>query len=229
MTRLLSKAVLRRDLSVDALRALLVPRGQGARAGASHHLLWSLFSDSADRDRDFLWREHAPGEFYLLSAREPVDRHGFFDILPSKRYAPELQSGDRLRFELRVNATVSRSTGPSTRGARSDIVMHAIHGLHGDARAEARREAVQQVAVDWLSKQGERHGFAVAELDVRAYEVLQVARSGASSATFGVLDLAGIVQVQEAARFCDVLLNGIGRAKAFGCGLMMVRRVQPVR
>lgn len=192
---------------------------------ASHHLVWSLFSDSADRDRDFLWREHAPGEFYLLSAREPVDRHGLFDLLPSKHYALELQRGDRLRFEVRVNATVSRSTGPKTRGLRSDIVMHAIHGLQGDARAEARRITVQQVAAEWFAKQGERNGFSVAELDVRAYEVLQVARSAASSATFGVLDLVGIVQVQDAARFGDVLLNGIGRAKAFGCGLMLVRRV----
>ncbi len=225
MKRFLSKAVLRRDLSVDALRALLVPRGEGARAGASHHLVWSLFSDSADRNRDFLWREHAPGEFYLLSEREPVDRHGLFDLLPSKPYAPELQCGDHLRFEVRANATVSRSTGPKTRGVRSDIVMHAIHGLQGDARAEARRVAVQRAATEWFSVQGERHGFSVAELAVRSYEVLQVARAGASPATFGVLDFTGVVQVQEAVRFGALLLNGIGRAKAFGCGLMMVRRV----
>jgi CRISPR system Cascade subunit CasE len=224
MSRLLSKAMLRRDLSVDALRGLLVPQGHGARAGASHHLVWSLFSDSADRDRDFLWREHAPGEFYLLSEREPIDRHGLFDLLPSKLYSPELQSGDQLRFELRANATVSRSTGLKTRGVRSDIVMHAIHGLRGGARAEARRTAVQQVAVEWFSKQGERHGFSVHALDVRAYDVLEVARSGAAPATFGILDLGGIVQVQDPARFGDVLSNGIGRAKAFGCGLMMVRR-----
>lgn len=224
MSRLLTKATLRRDLSIDAIRSLLVPRGQGARAGASHHLVWSLFSDSADRDRDFLWREHAPGEFYLLSEREPIDRHGLFDLLPAKPYAPQLQAGDRLVFELRANATISRSTGAKSRGVRSDVVMHAIHGFRGDARAEARRIAVKHVAAEWFAKQGDRGGFTVGELDVRSYEVLQVARSGAAPATFGVLDLTGIVHVQNPTRFLDVLVGGLGRAKAFGCGLMMVRR-----
>jgi CRISPR system Cascade subunit CasE len=165
-----------------------------------------------------------PGEFYLLSEREPVDRHELFDLLPPKRYAPELAPGEHLRFELRANATVSRSIGPKTRGVRSDVVMHAIHGLRGEARAEARRAAVQKVASEWLSKQGQRYGFSVAELDVCSYDVLEVARSGASPATFGILDLGGIVHVQDPTRFGEVLMRGIGRAKAFGCGLMMVRR-----
>jgi CRISPR system Cascade subunit CasE len=41
----------------------------------------------------------------------------------------------------------------------------------------------------------------------------------------GVLDLEGVLVVSDPARFCHCLAQGFGRAKAFGCGLMLIRRV----
>jgi CRISPR system Cascade subunit CasE len=40
----------------------------------------------------------------------------------------------------------------------------------------------------------------------------------------GVLDLEGVLVVSDPARLCHCLAHGFGRAKAFGCGLMMIRR-----
>jgi CRISPR system Cascade subunit CasE len=39
------------------------------------------------------------------------------------------------------------------------------------------------------------------------------------------LDLSGEVEVTDAERFTQLLTIGIGPAKAFGCGLMLVRRI----
>jgi CRISPR system Cascade subunit CasE len=39
------------------------------------------------------------------------------------------------------------------------------------------------------------------------------------------LDYKGVLCVTDTELFKTTLFNGIGRSKAFGCGLMMVRRV----
>lgn len=41
---------------------------------------------------------------------------------------------------------------------------------------------------------------------------------------FGILDLRGSLTVTEPATFLAALARGFGRAKAFGCGLMLIRR-----
>lgn len=41
---------------------------------------------------------------------------------------------------------------------------------------------------------------------------------------FGILDLAGHLEVIEPTTFMTALGTGFGRAKAFGCGLMLIRR-----
>jgi CRISPR system Cascade subunit CasE len=118
----LSRARLRRDVPAVALARILVPEDATARVDASHRLIWALFSDSPDRERDFLWREEEPGRFMLLSARPPTDAHELFD-LESKPFEPALSSGDRLGFTLRANPVVARSAGPGLRGKRHDVVM----------------------------------------------------------------------------------------------------------
>ena len=47
------------------------------------------------------------------------------------------------------------------------------------------------------------------------------------SASLGGLDVAQPrdLEVADPARFFDALVRGVGPAKAFGCGLMLVRRV----
>lgn len=245
----LSRARLRHDAPVAALRALL-SSADAARAAAGHRLVWTLFGDDPDRRRDFLWREAEPGTFYLLSARPPEDHRGLFRIDPPKPFSPTLAPGDRLRFVLRANATVARKaqakTGANgrTRGGRCDIVMDALHDVAPGERAEARRALLLPVATRWLAAQGEKSGFRLAErenwidweeprasggaapaLEVVGYRVLRVDRGrGRPRMEFGVLDVDGTLVVTDPERFIAALGHGFGRAKAFGCGLMLIRR-----
>jgi CRISPR system Cascade subunit CasE len=195
--------------------------------------VWTLFGDDPDRRRDFLWREAEPGLFYLLSERPPEDHHALFRLDEAKRFAPELRPGDRLHFALRVNATVARRPDGSTgRGKPCDIVMDALYRLPKDARADDRRRLIADVAEKWLAKQGEKAGFRVASpargeaagaLSMAAYRTLNIERS-ARPARIGVLDLEGDLEIQDSIAFVTALACGFGRAKAFGCGLMLVRR-----
>lgn len=241
----LSRARLRRDAPVAALRALLVPSGDSARVAAGHRLVWTLFGDSPDRTRDFLWREADPGVFYLLSRRIPEDRHGLFALDEPKPFAPTLAPGDRLAFVLRANATVARGGGPGRRGKPCDVVMDALHGTPPGERAQARRRAIETAGRAWLAAQGSKAGFTFppcksgsgsadgAEEDADAgerstvrvvgYRTLRLERAGAH-ARIGILDFEGVLEVQDPTRFLEALTHGFGRAKAFGCGLMLIRR-----
>ncbi|PYD46345.1 type I-E CRISPR-associated protein Cas6/Cse3/CasE [Novacetimonas pomaceti] len=222
----LSRVALRRDASVKALARLLVPHGEGNRHGAAHCLLWTLFGDTPDRKRDFLWRQTDAGRFMVLSAREPVDIHGIFEI-ESCVFAPVLKKGNRLRYLLRANATVDRKTPGRTHSQRHDIVMDALHSLPPGQRGEVREDVVPAVMRAWLARQGGRAGFGlgVDQPVIRSCEVLRVPRSqGRAKATFGVVDVTGELDVVDPDLFITALTQGFGRARAFGCGLMLIRR-----
>ena len=229
---ILVRARLRRDASLAALAPLLLPEGTGAGAGAAHRLVWSLFADGPERRRDFLWREEGQGRFLILAAREPQDPHGLFD-LECKEFAPALARGDRLGFLLRANPTVQPAAprGAKDRPPRSDVVMHALHGLPAGApRAEARPEAVVRAGTAWLERQGAAKGFALEpeQLRVEGYETWRIPRGpGRPPIRYGTLDFAGVLRVEDPARFVAALREGFGRARAFGCGLMLIRRAGP--
>jgi CRISPR system Cascade subunit CasE len=231
-----SRATLRRDVPAAALRALLVPRDASARVGAGHKMVWTLFGDRPDRERDFLWREADAGVYYFLSRRPPDDRHGLFTVDPPKLFAPALAAGDRLRFALRANATVAKKAEHTRqRGKPCDVVMDALYHLPKGERAEARRDAIADAGTRWLEAQGERCGFGVRSATsdradgvpsaacVIGYRTLRVDHAG-PAARIGVIDYEGELEVRDPARFVAALGNGFGRAKAFGCGLMLVRR-----
>jgi CRISPR system Cascade subunit CasE len=227
----LSRARLRRDGALAALARLLVPDDAAARTAAAHRLVWALFADGADRARDFLWREEAPGRFLTLSRRPPENPEGLFD-LDTQAFAPALAAGDRLGFALRANPVVARPDTPGQRGRRHDVVMDALRNLPHDQRAAARLETAAEAGRAWFTRQGARHGFRpLGQPGVDGYQRIRIQRdekeskSQKSGLVFGQLDIDGIIEVEDPARFLDSLAQGFGRARAFGCGLMLIRRV----
>lgn len=216
----LSRARLRRGPGASALLPLLMPVGGGPPAG--HHLVWSLFADDAERRRDFLWRETEPGSFLLLSARPPQDRHGIFALDPPKPFEPALREGQRLRFDLRANATVSAARGATQRGKREGLLAQRLRAV-----APADRPAAAQAAsLEWLAGQGARHGFRV---DAAAFALVgedtwSILRGQRAEARIAAIDVAGVLEVTDAAAFTARLPLGFGHARAFGCGLMLIRR-----
>jgi CRISPR system Cascade subunit CasE len=191
-----------------------------------HHLVWSLFADGPERRRDFLWREEAPGRFMTLSRRPPVNIEGLFE-LDSQPFAPVLSPGDRLGFTLRANPVVARATAAGQRGKRHDVVMDVLKSVEPGQRAEARPDAVLSAGRAWLARQGAAHGFEPEGLiAVDGYDRVVIPRETGKPAVFGVLDIGGVLTVRDPARFLAAQEAGFGRARAFGCGLMLIRRVR---
>ncbi|MCI4643530.1 MAG: type I-E CRISPR-associated protein Cas6/Cse3/CasE [Hyphomonadaceae bacterium] len=238
MTHYLSRLTLSRDPSIKSVAPLLNPSpgtNHGHAASAHHRLVWSAFSDGSDAPRDFLWRAEDRGAFYVLSATPPK-QSALFEAAEIKPFDPALFPGDRLDFRLRVHATVNTPIPGGKRGKRHDIVMQRLHGVPKDERAGKRMDVAEAAAIDWLDMQGSRNGFSLLrprDPDIRLvqdYHVLDIPRKAVFAnkrdhrMRVGVLDLEGRLEVTNPMAFLSRLYGGFGRAKAFGNGLMLIRR-----
>lgn len=223
----LARARLRRDVPAQALARVLVPDEPGAQFGAAHALVWSLFADRPDRRRDFLWRQTRRGEFLILAARPPADPHGLFD-LECKSFTPALHPGQRLRFNLHANPVVSVAKKRGQRGKRCDIVTRALAKVTPAERTALRDSRIHEAGAAWLARKGAAAGFRIdpEKLRLDGEEWVCIPRRQGGPATFLALTFAGVLQVDEPVRFLAGLLSGFGAAKAYGCGLMLIRRAE---
>lgn len=190
--------------------------------------------------------------FYTVSTRPPQSDVPGWEVKP-KAYEPRVSAGERLRFDLRANPVVSRpgepllnpdgapKLRPSAKRAgsarhsvvRHDVVMDAKKHLlaergltrwgdWNDADKPPLYELVRQACVRWLIDAGRERGFEVDEpsLSVDAYTQH---RGKGEKLRFSSVDFTGELTVLDAGRFGTALTQGIGHAKAFGCGLLLVR------
>ncbi len=196
-------------------------------AYALHHLVWELFSDGPERRRDFLYR-HEEGVIYAVSQRPPrQDWAGA--ALAVKPYAPKLAAGQVLAFSLRANPIISRKD-ENRRQQRHDVVMEAKKDLERQGLAKDKwpplSELTRQAGLAWLAARAEAHGFAFEPraVMVEGYRQHQFdKRGGRGRVRLSTLDFSGRLQVADPARLVEVLYHGLGPAKGFGCGLMLVK------
>ena len=230
-TLYLTRCRLKSDASLKALLPLLLGKanGVGSSQQAGHHLVWSLFADSPNRNRDFLWREmERAGSFLILSRRLPLDKHSLFVMDEPKPFIPMLEPGDKLGFSLRANPVIRRWDETLRRSRKHDVVMDALRNHPKEHRAQFRLSAIRDQGYAWLERQAGRSGFAVRPEDVRidGYQQNQVSRDASShSMSFSTLDFQGALEVRKPEQFLACISNGFGASKAYGCGLMLIRRV----
>ncbi len=97
----------------------------------------------------------------------------------------------------------------------------------------AIKAQVEHALESWLIKQGERLGFklvadgnGLTKLQTSAYQWHGLSAKGGKGdkSGFSSVDFTGELQITDMGNFKEALFSGIGRSKAFGCGLLMVRR-----
>jgi len=127
--------------------------------------------------------------------------------------------GRRFAFRLAANPvrTIARRPGrlPAESGNRT-------HGIK-----VALRDPQEQL--EWLIRKGERHGFVIPTADSgRPHAALSLYRTLTGQKRVGdrgpltieSVRFEGHLIVTDAATFTDALRTGIGRGKAYGCGLI---------
>lgn len=250
----LSRVSLRPDARIDAIASVLLPSDDAARISAGHKLVWSLFAGDRDKTRDFLWHEEERGRFLVFSPAPPDQASPIFEVetLPFENWPqPGDRLAFFLRANPTVSKaqTGLKRNGKRKSGKPVDVIMDALFPVpgrnetraplcKGEGRANLRDDLLGWLpdthSVDprrpihaWLAAQGKMAGFDVVDMRVVSYGSVRMPREGKGprdALVFGQADLTGELVVTDAGAFAAKLKSGFGRAKAFGCGLMLLRR-----
>ena len=219
----------------------------------AHQALWRLLGRGPDQRRDFLFRaEESLGRpsFLVLSAQRPEAPPDGLWVVESKTFAPVLKVGQRLAFRLRASPVVRRGERvdgkKNKRVHRHDVVMDSARRLAADGQqlpdpATLARDA----GLDWLGGQAQRSGFSLVEapverigedglideeparraaVRVEGYRQHRMVRRGATAIRFSTLEFEGLLEVSDPATLLSKVAGGFGPQKAFGCGLMLLRK-----
>jgi CRISPR system Cascade subunit CasE len=175
-----------------------------------------------------LWRvDRLGGRFYLLIlSPEKPDFTSFStqfcfsemqgESKPYNALLSRISAGQRWQFRLRANPVHSAKDGANTSG-RGKVYAHVT---------------VEQQK-SWLRQRAQSRGFLLTagdfgddaeSFDITQSEQLRFRRQD-NFVTLGVATFEGILKVTDAALFAKTLTEGVGRAKAYGCGLLTIARL----
>lgn len=209
---------------------------------AEHQWLWRFFPAPEGTPRDFLFRRmdgETGSRFYVVSARKPETVSGAWSIRTCE-YAPQLDVGQRLRFDLRVNPVVTSKRDGKSR--RDDVVMREKKRLlqergltrwadwKGNDRP-AEYALIADACRDWLCgsrktepSRAEKAGFRLIDGTLRV-DAYQQHKAGRKDVRFSTVDLSGELELTDLKAFLTTLHGGLGHGKAFGCGLLLAQKV----
>ncbi|MBT0566991.1 type I-E CRISPR-associated protein Cas6/Cse3/CasE [Williamsia sp. CHRR-6] len=179
----------------------------GAPTPAGHgRVLWRVDSPTADTHH-----------LYVVSSIEPdlshiVEQAGWQtgEMWQTRDYAPvidAIDAGQRYRFRLRANPVYS---GRSTPNEQTSLRAH---------RSVKHQES-------WLESRAQRGGFLIPDgsrddalLRVVDRGVMRFGRRG-TAVTIAYATFDGVLEVVDPDALRHTLVAGLGRAKAYGCGLL---------
>lgn len=198
-----------------------------------HQLLWRAFPHREEGGAGrVLFRLESQRSIPAPVVLVQSDRMPDWEALPGelllgaehRAFGPRFVVGQRLRFRLRANPT------------------RRVSAKKADDKLAGKRVQLfgEEQLVDWLRRQGGRHGFDVLACRVSSVEIQRSwkPKDKAADAPKGKAEEAngreirhqavtfdGLLQVTDPAAFLAALASGIGPAKGFGCGLLSVARV----
>ena len=188
-----------------------------------HRQLWRLFPGelreqrrSAEESRNgFLFRveAHRPGHpaRLLVQSRRAPQTTSDIHVVGTREVHPRPTLGQRLAFLLTANpiktiADVEREAKPDKKSDRCRVPLI----LENDQR-------------EWLLRKL-AVGAKVESADVLSHPPIYF-RKGNRGGKLVAVTFEGVLRVGAPDALTTILENGVGPAKAFGCGLMLVRRI----
>lgn len=196
----------------------------------SHHqFLWSCFDSGSNQEQhqaDFIYRTDIVMNtpvIHILSNRK-IEQSISGWKLESKEFEFEIEQGQLIQFSFRANPTIDiKSDGG--RSKRHDVVMHAKK--QAKAQQLDTLSQIDLAAKQWLLKRAELFGVEFKEqtIEYANYQQHTFKKGDEQLVKISTLDYQGILTVKDPEKFQQALVHGIGRSKAFGCGLMMIKRI----
>ena len=184
-----------------------------------HKKIWNLFPDKADEKRSFLFRVENLGQkgvqhILLQSSYEPQPANGELVLLnkPKKVQFDGITNGASYRFLLRANPTkkIKDSGGKTTNQGKVRVPI-----------------IDEDEIIAWLSRQFE--GLAeIKAVTLAQQDLLYFRKDKGNQNHVGKIQTvtySGILTVVESESLVNKMKDGIGPAKAFGCGLLTLAKI----
>ena len=190
-----------------------------------HQRLWECLPDSPAQERDFLTRIdllEGAVRAWMLAEREPVCPAWCpSDNFQVRKVASSFLSHSHFAFDLRVNPTKS-------------LVQREADGTP-KLKANGKRASGKRVPLvakedlrAWIVRKASESGFRVS--DAKPLEISPTVefwfRKKGKPGVHGGVQFRGILEVTDPARFAVSWKSGIGSAKAFGFGLLLLHPVK---
>lgn len=143
---------------------------------------------------------------------------------PSKRHDVVMDA--QRRWLLTACESRSLPYSGEKRHLRERLLKHPdFSGKNGEVHLTREiGTAVQEAGRNWLSTRSEKNGFNLEAVQATGYRWNALPEKG-RTAGFSSMDYEGVITVSEPEKLKHMLAQGIGPSKAFGCGLMLVRRI----
>lgn len=209
-------------------RILINPRTRGGgklltEPQAMHAAVQSCFPPDIDPSESrILWRLDSNDDthtLYVVGPEEPdprvvVEQAGWAtrpgEIADYSRFLGQLKTGQEWAFRLTANPVRSL---PAEGKKRGKVVPHVT---------------VEQ-QLSWLEQQASKNGFDVIDASVTRRRDLSFEKGTGNArrrVTLRVAQFDGQLRVTDADQLRRALTQGIGRARAYGCGLLTLARPQ---
>lgn len=189
-----------------------------------HQKLWKAFeAGEGSQKRDFLFRidsiNSRDKEILLQSATEP-QWDGLF--LPKhvqvKCYSPKFGEGQKFFFYLRANAVVAKKQVGKKHSAKIPIRPrdYILPVYHEDNRSTEYK--------GWLAEQGKKYGFQLCEASRVGTAYARGKKVQNQPIQLTGQNLQGYLKITDAVAFTTAYVQGLGRGKAFGFGMLSLMK-----
>jgi CRISPR system Cascade subunit CasE len=215
---------------------LLHPRGNDDLSYAVHAALKAAFDALAPQPWALLQRPRRPASLLAYSAhsasalREQAAAFADPQVcaalgieeMAEKRMPPQWSVGTRVGFTVRVRPTVRTSRGADGgRERERDAFLAAIAGTEPNS---VDRGAVYQ---QWMQQQLAAAGVQIERLTMESFRRSVTMRRGAArrlrAMEYPDVSFGGVLRVTDASGFAAALARGVGRHRAFGCGMLLLK------
>jgi CRISPR system Cascade subunit CasE len=181
-----------------------------------HAAVKSCFPQMGERT---LWRLDALGHALYVLVVSPI-KPDFTSFIQQFGWPASEQMGESRDYEQLLNRIESGSRW----GFR--LVANPVHMVKGKIYAHVT--VAQQRK--WLTDRAERNGFILRDtaFDVVQREKIQFSKGDSPDrhkVTISQATFEGALEVSDVELFKRALVNGIGRAKAYGCGLLTIAKL----
>jgi CRISPR system Cascade subunit CasE len=215
-----------------------------------HGIIESCFPDKIKNVDTNPWRiDNLNGEDYIIivsekkpdftnAAKQLCEDKDIPQIKSYDSFLDSLQEGEIYHYRLRANPVFKSPKDEKTdRGFNKKGQIKSIASVNIHNQTEIDNKARPYSIENWLISRSEKSGFKLLTIkdpktleekksvEVKNIQWSTVRKQGNKEFSFKTADYEGLLEITDKERFTEVLKKGLGREKAYGCGLFTVMKI----